>query len=321
MDNQPKRGLIDRQVDGMERLEKQVNKLVLPIFQQAPYYLTVVMALAIVGLFQFASVGFDPTKLLTIEFWIPVGIIGAAIFIIFTSTAKEYEQKYTLVDKDIQSVKVNIQERAKGQSFLKLPEYLTNKNIELRIQRWKEILDERERKLDSRASEKDLYILTKGTTLEKQDNKYTQKKNKIKELRSDDYISTHIAYMKLPRLLQYTMSMIIGDVNIGGRSAFIQSDNKIIIRDGTLKVIARMSFSAALATLVITTTTIDLQTIIRLIGNIFMLVLTFFDAVLLARVLVNGIVKGRHIERMQVLDEYYNWVKTYKEPTTEVEVE
>jgi hypothetical protein len=321
MDNQPKRGLIDRQVDGMEKLEKQVNKLVLPIFQQAPYYLTVVMALAIVGLFQFASVGFDPTKLLTIEFWIPVGIIGAAIFIIFTSTAKEYEQKYTLVDKDIQSVKVNIQERAKGQSFLKLPEYLTNKNIELRIQRWKEILDERERKLDSRASEKDLYILTKGTTLEKQDNKYTQKKNKLKELRSNDYISTHIAYMKLPRLLQYTMSMIIADVNIGGRSAFIQSDNKIIIRDGTLKVISRMAFSAALATLVITTTTIDLQTIIRLIGNIFMLVLTFFDAVLLSRVLVNGIVKGRAIERMQVLDEFYNWVKTYKEPTTEVEVE
>jgi ABC-type multidrug transport system fused ATPase/permease subunit len=321
MDNQPKRGLVDRQVDGLERLEKQVNKLVLPIFQQAPYYLTVVMALAIVGLFQFASVGFDPSKLWTVEFWIPVGIIGAAIFIIFTSTAKEYEQKYTLVDKDIQSVKVNIQERAKGQSFLKLPEYLTNKNIELRIQRWKEILDERERKLDSRASEKDLYILTKGTTLEKQDNKYTQKKNKLKELRSNDYISTHIAYMKLPKLLQYTMSMIIADVNIGGRSAFIQSDNKIIIRDGTLKVISRMAFSAALATLVITTTTIDLQTIIRLIGNIFMLVLTFFDAVLLSRVLVNGIVKGRHIERMQVLDEFYNWVKTYKEPTTEVEVE
>jgi uncharacterized membrane protein len=82
-----------------------------------------------------------------------------------------------------------------------------------------------------------------------------------------------------------------------------------------------MAFSAALATLVITTTTIDLQTIIRLIGNIFMLVLTFFDAVLLSRVLVNGIVKGRAIERMQVLDEFYNWVKTYKEPTTEVEVE
>jgi ABC-type multidrug transport system fused ATPase/permease subunit len=321
MDNQPKRSYVDRQVDGLEKIEKQVNKYVLPIFQQAPYYLTVVMALLIVGLFQFASVGFDATKLLTVEFWIPVSIIGVAIFIIFTSTAKEYEQKYSLVDKDIQSVKVNIQERAKGQSFLKLPEYLTNKNIELRIQRWKEILDERERKLDSRASEKDLYIFTKGTAFEKQDNTYTNKKNKIKELRSDDYIATHIAYMKMNRLLQYTMSMIIADVNIGGRSAFIQSDNKIIVRDGTLKVIARMAFSAALATLVITTTTIDLQTIIRLIGNIFMLVLTFFDAVLLSRVLVNGIVKGRHIERMQVLDEYYNWVKTYKEPIKEVEVE
>jgi hypothetical protein len=313
MDN-PKRSYVDRQVDGLEKIEKQVNKYVLPIFQQAPYYLTIVLALAIVGLFQFASVGFDPTKLLTIEFWIPVGIIGLAIFIIFTSTAKEYEQKYTAIDKDIQSVKVNIQERAKGQSFLKLPEYLANKNIELRIERWREILDIKERKLDSRASEKDLYIYVKGTALEKSENKYTIAKHKIKELRSDEYINMHIAYMKLPSLLQYTMSMIIGDVNIGNKSAFVQDDNTVILKQGTLKVLSRMAFSGALATLVITTQTVDLGTIIRLLVNLFLLVGVFFDAVLLARVLVNGIVKGRHIERMQVLDEYYNWIKTYKEP-------
>jgi hypothetical protein len=319
MDN--KKGFVDRQVDGMERLEKQVNRVLVPLWQQAPYYLTVVMALAIVGLFQFASVGFNPEKIFTIDFWIPVGIIGSAIFIIFTSTAKEYEAKYSAADKDIQGVKTNIQERAKGQSFLKLPEFLTQKNIDLRIQRWKEILDHKERKLDSKASEKDLYIFTKGTALEKSDNKYTLAKNKIKELRSDDYISTHIAYMDLPKLLQYNMSMIIGDVNIGGTSAFIQSDNKLIVKQGTLKVLTRGAFSGALATLVITTNAIDLGTVIRLIGNLFLLVGTFFDAVLLARVLVNGIVKGRHIERMQVLDEYYNWVKSYKEPTVEIKVD
>lgn len=316
-DNQPNRSFVDRQVDGMERIEKQVNKIIVPIWQKAPYYLTVVMALAIVGLFQFASVGFDPTKLLTIDFWIPVGIIGSAIFIIFTSTAKEYEQRYTLADKDIQGVKANIQERAKGQSFLKLPEFLTKKNIELRIQRWKEILNQKERKLDSKATEQDLYIYVNGSEAQKRDNKYAVEKDKIKLLRSDDYISQNIAYMKLPNLLQYNMSMIIGDVTIGDKSAFIQSDNKIIVKDGTLKVLTRAAFSAALGTLVITTNTIDLGTIIRLVGNLFLLVGTFFDAVLLARVLVNGIVKGRHIERMQVLDEYYNWLKTYKEPVVE----
>jgi hypothetical protein len=314
MDNKTNRSFVDRQVDGMERIEKQVNKVLVPIWQKAPYYLTVAMALAIVGLFQFASVGFDPTKLLTVEFWIPVGIIGAAIFIIFTSTAKEYEQRYTAVDKDIQGVKANIQERAKGQSFLKLPEFLTKKNVELRIQRWKELLNAKERKLDARASEKDLYIYTKGSVVEKQDNKYTIEKEKIKILRSDEYINSNIAYMKLPNLLQYNMSMIIGDVTIGDRSAFIQNDNTIIIKDGTLKVLTRAAFSAALGTLVITTNVVDLGTIIRLVGNLFLLVGTFFDAVLLARVLVNGIVKGRHIERMQVLDEYYNWLRTYKEP-------
>jgi ABC-type multidrug transport system fused ATPase/permease subunit len=313
MDN-PKRSLVDRQVDGLEKIEKQVNRYVVPLFQQAPYYLTIVLALAIVGLFQFASVGFDPSQLWTIEFWIPVSIIGLAIFIIFTSTAKEYEQKYSAIDKDIQAVKVNIQERAKGQSFLKLPEYLANKNIELRIDRWREILDIKERKLDSRASEKDLYIYVKGTALEKSENKYTIAKHKIKELRSDEYINMHIAYMRLPSLLQYTMSMIISDVNIGNKSAFVQDDNRVILKQGTLKVLSRMAFSGALATLVITTQSVDLGTIIRLLVNLFLLVGVFFDAVLLARVLVNGIVKGRHIERMQVLDEYYNWIKTYKEP-------
>jgi ABC-type multidrug transport system fused ATPase/permease subunit len=313
MDN-PKKSYLDRQVDGLEKIEKQVNKYVVPLFQQAPYYLTIVLALAIVGLFQFASVGFDPSQLWTIEFWIPVSIIGLAIFIIFTSTAKEYEQKYSAIDKDIQAVKVNIQERAKGQSFLKLPEYLANKNIELRIERWREILDIKERKLDSRASEKDLYIYVKGTALEKSENKYTIAKHKIKELRSDEYINMHIAYMKLPKLLQYTMSMIIADVSIGNKSAFVQDDNTVILKQGTLKVLSRMAFSGALATLVITTQSVDLGTIIRLLVNLFLLVGVFFDAVLLARVLVNGIVKGRHIERMQVLDEYYNWIKSYKEP-------
>ena len=317
MADQPNKNFVDRQVDGMERIEKQVNRVLIPIWQKAPYYLTVVMALAIVGLFQFASVGFDPSKIFTIEFWIPIGIIASAIFIIFTSTAKEYEQRYTLADKDIQGVKANIQERAKGQSFLKLPEYLTIKNIELRIQRWKEILNQRERKLDSKASETDLYIYVNGSEAQKRDNKYTIEKEKIKLLRSDDYINQNIAYMKLSNLLQYNMSMIIGDVTIGDKSAFIQSDNKIIVKDGTLKVLTRAAFSAALGTLVITTNVIDLGTIIRLVGNLFILVGTFFDAVLLARVLVNGIVKGRHIERMQVLDEYYNWLKTYKEPVVE----
>jgi uncharacterized membrane protein len=120
--------------------------------------------------------------------------------------------------------------------------------------------------------------------------------------------------MKLPSLLQYTMSMIISDVNIGNKSAFVQDDNRVILKQGTLKVLSRMAFSGALATLVITTQSVDLGTIIRLLVNLFLLVGVFFDAVLLARVLVNGIVKGRHIERMQVLDEYYNWIKSYKEP-------
>jgi hypothetical protein len=311
MDN---KSFIDRQVDGMERIEKQVNKLIVPIWNQLPYYMTVVFALAIVGLFQFASVGFDPSQLGKVEFWIPIGIIGAAIFIIFTSTAKQYEQKYSDADKDIQSVKKTISEKAKGQSFLKLPEFLTKKNIELRIERWREILDQKERKLDSKASEQDLYIYTNGTVAEKREHKYTQEKVKLAYLRSDEYINTHIAYIKLPKLLQYTMSMIIADVNIGDRSAFVQDDNRIILREGGFKVLSRLAFSTALATLVITTQVVDIGTIIRLLGNLFLLVATFFDAVLLARVLVNGIVKGRHIERMQVLDEYYSWLNIKETP-------
>jgi hypothetical protein len=111
--------------------------------------------------------------------------------------------------------------------------------------------------------------------------------------------------------------MIIADVSIGNKSAFVQDDNTVILKQGTLKVLSRMAFSGALATLVITTQVVDLGTIIRLLVNLFLLVGVFFDAVLLARVLVNGIVKGRHIERMQVLDEYYNWIKISKEPIKE----
>lgn len=308
---------IETQVEGLEQIQKKVNKYVVPIWEQTPYYLTLILALAIVGLFQFASVGFNPEQLTKIDFWIPIGVIGSSMFLIFSSTAKHYESKYAAEDKDIQSVKTSINERAKGQSFLKLPIFLANKNIELRIIRWKEILDQKERKLDSKATDQDLFIFAKGSELQKQDNKYCKSKNKIANLRSDEYIKNHIAYMKLPNLLQYTMSMIIADVNIGGKSAFIQDDNKIIARDGFYKVLTRIVFSGAVGTLVITANAVDIGTIIRLTVNIFILIGVFFDGVLLAKNLVNGIIKGRHLERMQVLDEYYQWLANYKEPIKE----
>jgi len=303
---------LNRQIDGLEKIEKKVNKVLIPLWQQVPYYTTIATALMMVGLFQFASVGFDPDKLLEAQFWITIGIISVAIMIIFTSTAKEYTFKYAEDDKDIKSIKATINEKSKNQSFIKLPEFLTNKNIELRIQRWKEILDTKERKLDNKASESDIYIYSKGTLLEKKDNKYTFEKEKISNLRSNDYINSHIAYMKLPKLLQYTMAMISADVATSEKSAFVENDGKIILKEATYRVITRTAFSAALATLIITTNAISLDTIIKLIGNLFILVITFFDAVLLARSIVNNVIKGRAVERLQILDEYYTWVKLDK---------
>lgn len=298
-----------KQVEGLESLEKKVTDRFEALWSRLPYFGAIGLALLVVGLFQFASVGFDATRLLQFDFWLPVFIISVAILIVFTSTSKEYELRFAAQDKDLMGIKKTIAEKAKGQSFVKLPEYLAHKNIELRIQRWKEILDHKERKLDRKAKKEDIYLWANGTVVEKRDNKYCRAKDEIKEQRSDAYISKHIAYMDLPKLLQYTMGMIIADIGISTANPFAISDNEIIGREAVVKVISRMAFSAAVGTLLITSHSIDLQTVVRLVSNLFILVITYYDGVMLGKDLSNSVIKNRAIERLQILDEYYIWSK------------
>ena len=299
---------LNRQVEGMDKLQQKVSKSLIPLYQSLPYYTMVFMALLFVGVFQFAGIGFDPTKLREWEFWAPVFIISISIFIIFTSTAKEYQQKYMAEDTYIQAVKTTMNDRVKGKSFIKLPEFLAEKNLNLRIEKWKEILTRRELKIDKSATESDIYTYSKGTEFEKRDNEYCQKKAEIARLRSDQYIDKHIVYMNI-KVLQYTMSMILADINMDNKSAFQKSENNEIVKNAFYKVLSRMAFSAALGTLIFSANAIDINTMIKLIGNIFILIATFFDAALLGKVIVNTIIKGRYTERLQLLDEYFDWNK------------
>jgi hypothetical protein len=299
---------LNKQVEGLEKLERRVSKSVIPLFQSLPYYSMVFMALLLVGVFQFAGVGFDPAKVREWQFWVPVFIISVSIFIIFTSTAKEYQQKYMAQDTYISTVKASMNERVKGKSFLRLPEFLANKNLTLRIEKWKELLSIEERRLDKKASEDDLYIYTKGTQQERLDNEYCRKKADINARGSDEYIAKHIVYIKM-KVLQYTMAMVLADISMDGQSAFLKNENVEITKSAIYKVIARMAFSASLGTLILTTNTINIDTMIKLIGNLFILVATFFDAVLLGKVIVETIVKARYTERLQLLDEYFEWHK------------
>jgi hypothetical protein len=299
---------LGKQVEGMDKLQQKVNKSLIPLFQSLPYYSMVFMALLLVGVFQFAGVGFDPAKVREWEFWLPVFIVSVSIFIIFTSTAKEYQQKYMAQDTYISTVKATMNERVKGKSFIRLPEFLANKNLTLRIERWKEILSREERRVDKKATEDDLYIYTKGTQQERLDNEYSRKKADIAYRRSDEYIAKHIVYIEM-KVLQYTMAMVLADITMDNQSAFLKSENSEILKQATYKVIARMAFSAALGTLILTTNAINIDTMIKLIGNLFILVATFFDAVLLGKVIVETIVKARYTERLQLLDEYFEWNK------------
>lgn len=299
---------LNKQVEGLEKLEQRVSKSVIPLFQSLPYYSMVFMALLLVGVFQFAGVGFDPAKVREWQFWVPVFIISVSIFIIFTSTAKEYQQKYMAQDTYISTVKASMNERVKGKSFLRLPEFLANKNLTLRIEKWKELLSIEERRVDKKASEDDLYIYTKGTQQERLDNEYCRKKADINARGSDEYIAKHIVYIKM-KVLQYTMAMVLADISMDGQSAFLKNENVEITKSAIYKVIARMAFSASLGTLILTTNAINIDTMIKLIGNLFILVATFFDAVLLGKVIVETIVKARYTERLQLLDEYFEWHK------------
>jgi hypothetical protein len=303
MDN---KNFIDKQVEMQRQFENKVKKY-LPEYTSLPYWISNLVAFLLIGGLSFVSVQFDPTQILKLEFWLPILITSSAVWLVFFYTTKEYILKYEKKDSEIQTLKKALIEKAKGNSFDNLTTYLAEKNIALKTQAYKEKWKRYENKLDYKATDKDIYTWVKGTTAEKQENKYCQKKIKIQRVISEDYIASNLAYLKV-KAIQFTYAMVVaGTSGKYDKSSFETNIDQKISKEAVYSIISRTALMVAIGVLVISENAVTVSTLIKLLGNLAVLSTAFFRAVLLSSDIVSGTLKEQVLERISIIEDYNKW--------------
>ena len=311
MDNKT---FLDKQIETQRQFENKIKKY-LPEYTSLPYWISNIVAFLLIGGLSFVSVQFDPTQILKFDFWLPILITSSAVWLVFFYTTKEYIIKYEKRDTEISTLKKVLIDKAKGNTFDDLPVYLANKNIVLKTQAYKEKWKRYENKIDYRASDKDLYVWTKGSVVEKQANKYCQKKLKIARVTSDEYIVENLPYLKV-KVIQFTYAMVVaGTSGKYDKSSFETNIDRKISNEAIYSIISRTAMLVALGVLIISENAITISTFIKLIGNLTVLTSAFFRAVLLASDLVGGTIKEQVLERISIIEDYNKWNKKLKENT------
>lgn len=309
MDNKPNiNEFLDKQVESQRQFEKRL-KANLPNSQTIGYWLSLFTAFLLIGGLAFASVNFNPEEIFKISFWIPIGITSGAVYIVIWATSNEYLTRYTRIDQDIATIKKNIFEKSKTESFEKLPEYLARKNMELKIQAWKELQKKRLARVEARATDKDLAIELNGSESEKLENKYINNKKRLQRLLTDEYIQENLPYLKV-KVIQYTYAMILAGTKGGhNKSSFEVSLSKQINMEAIYSILSRTIMLVAISVLIFTEQSMSLGAVIKLFGNLVILATAYFRALVLAKDLTD-IVKEQSVERTEILNDYYRWYKT-----------
>lgn len=145
-------------------------------------------------------------------------------------------------------------------------------NLNRKINAWKAICYNKERKLDNKAKEEDLRIYLKGTDEERSTNKYCQQKALIRIMSTDEWIKENIEYkyVKYDKI-NYRL-VFIGDnpAKGAGESNDYVTKNKalIIALENLPRIIIGIGVSIILSLLVIDILTFDITIIISALMSI-----------------------------------------------------
>lgn len=307
----------------LDRQAKSASKQIKSVFSKLPnpdvipFWILNITAFALVGGLAFAQVLYDPSKITEAGFWLPRILTGIALVLVFISTSNEYVIKYTKQSSEIKSIKENTVKKTEGNSLKRLPEYLVNLNLNNKKKAWIEKWTELEHGLDYKATDEDLRIYESGTVAEKRENKYSTEKNRIKRMTDPEYINANLPYLKV-KTIQYTYSMIVAGVKLSNnKSAFEKNLNTEIAKQSVYQTVSRLTLIVILGMLIIEPQGITLQATVNLIGNIAALSMMFFNGVVFANDYVENDLKSQHLERMQILDDYYGW---YTKTTPKIEL-
>lgn len=297
--------------DQFLEMEKKVKREVR--VQSIPLWILNIFALGLLGAFSFATVGFEPAKLIELAFWTPILIKILANDIVYFST---YTSRITLGkirSEKLRELEEGIATSLKNKDTRNITKFLTYKNIEIKTEAWKNKIQRKIAFLDRWSRVKDISVWEKGTELQKQKNFYCRKRQKLLRQQTPEFISQNIASVKV-KCIQYTYSMVLsGIISKSSRKALEKTPQQDLAKAISSKNITRLIIIALTSALVFNFVKIGMQAIIDFFSNMFVLVSMWSSAKNAADIFVNETMVAQAYERIELLSEYIQWNKGDKE--------
>lgn len=190
------------------------------------------------GCFNAVDLKFEFERALKIDFWIRIGTRLTLLFLIKTLALDIFIPYFRKNNDELANVK------KMNQRYMKLKEkdfpiFIDDiKNVEIRVNAWKEKINRKLSKLEHHAKNTDRVVFYKGTPEEKEFNKYCQKRNEYEYLLSDEYIENnkYCLNVKCPRIIAAVFDTPVEYADLG---SLYQISSKI-----KLSVIASLTISS-----------------------------------------------------------------------------
>lgn len=297
--------------DQFLEMEKKVKREVR--VQSIPLWILNIFALGLLGAFSFATVGFEPAKLIELAFWTPILIKILANDIVYFSTYTSRISAGKMKSEKLKELEEGIATSLKNKDTRNITKFLTYKNIEIKTEAWKNKIQRKIAFLDRWSRAKDISVWEKGTDLEKQKNFYCRKRQKLLMQQTPEFISQNIASVKV-KCIQYTYSMVLsGIISKSSKKALEKTPQQDLAKAISSKNLTRLFIIALTSALVFNFVKIGMQAVIDFFSNMFVLVSMWSSAKNAADIFVNETMIAQAYERIELLSEYIQWNKGDKE--------
>lgn len=172
------------------------------------YGMVSLLCIILIGLSEFVVAGFDTSIFRTAGYWYSLIASTVACALILYSTATNDIDQYKIKDEKLITLKNELDNRVANNVENDFEKFLVEENQKRKIYAWKRKINAKINWLEKFAKAENIELFYSDDEELKKNNKYCQKRAKLEHLISDEYINTHIYYLrvKYPKLKRYEIT-------------------------------------------------------------------------------------------------------------------
>lgn len=166
------------------------------------------LCILLIGLSEFVVAGFDTSIFRTAGYWYSLIASNVACALILYSTATNDISNYKTKDEKVINLKNELDTHVANNVENDFEKFLVEENQKRKIYAWKQKINSKINRLERFTKAKNIELFYSNDESLKKDNKYCQKRAKLEYLISDEYINTHVYYLrvKYPKLKRYEIT-------------------------------------------------------------------------------------------------------------------